>query len=519
MEENRRLLEQLAACQAQVTALQAAAAMAALVPPCCPEPPPLLEQPEQRQRELPRPQQQQQQRYPAIFARPASQQATGHGGAVDEPSLLEVPPSVAAQLSRVKRALADQLGDPAPLAQQPHAQQHPAPQQPCHTTLSLPASAAPDEHAASEAHQGAVPSSQPPPAAAPPPQEGDMQRVFSELQALQRRLQAAEERLQLQAGNAEQRRPPPSPHRVSGGGSRPASPGIAARRPASPARQKGQEHRDSYQLIRELKQRRARLEAERLAAAAAALASGAPPRGAGACSPPAAGAPASGARAAPWLFDTRDLPPGAALHQPLPRQAVASGAAGRTGGWAQQGAAYGSRSAGLTGGSRSSGTSPMAWHAANQQLPGTAGAGTRGRRRSLSAVSKGNAGCSAASNRGACWGACCPIIQPQRLLLLAAITYAFPCPYHSVWLQEPRRSASGDRREPLQLSNRRRSTSRSRSEREELDRLLMAGQPTTLLASGSKGAAGGAVGRSGTGQRSKAGAANGGSWVSPLVLA
>lgn len=78
---------------------------------------------------------------------------------------------------------------------------------------------------------------------------------------------------------------------------------------------------------------------------------------------------------------------------------------------------------------------------------------------------------------------------------------------------------SQDVRGPLQLSNRRRSTSRSRSEREELDRLLMAGRPTTLLASGAKPAAGGSTGRSGTGQHGKAGRGDGGSWVSPLVLA
>lgn len=92
-----------------------------------------------------------------------------------------------------------------------------------------------------------------------------------------------------------------------------------------------------------------------------------------------------------------------------------------------------------------------------------------------------------------------------------------PCP---TALQEPRHSASRDGREPLQLSNnRRRSSSRSRSEREELDRLLMAGQPTTLLASAGKGTAGGAAGWSRNGQRSTVGGASGGSWVSPLVLA
>lgn len=374
VEESRGLLGQLAASRARVAALEAAAAVAAHAPP-----PPLLPPlppPPQEQGQLP-----QQDRYPAIYARPASPHAADAGAAPKHAA----PCSGADQLGRAKRALVDQLADTPQQAQQPSA-----PWQAHHTTISLSAFADPPGHLPAE-RQGQAADIAPlqplpvQPPAAPPP--GDLHRVFSELQALQRRLQAAEERLQLQASQAaeqQQRARPPSPGR--GGGSRPASPGAAARRPASPARQKAQEHQDSYQLIRELKQRRARLEAERLAAAAAALAAGAQLRGGGARSPPPAGPPASGARAAPWLFDTQDSPAGAALHQPLPRQATAHRATGGTGSWVQQAAVRG-WGAGQAGGSRSSRTSPMASHAANQQLPATAGGSSRGRRRSLSAVS------------------------------------------------------------------------------------------------------------------------------------
>lgn len=371
-------MEQLATCQARATALEAAAAVAAPAPPRYAEPPPLpLGQPDQQLQEW----------YPAIYARPASWKAVDHNAPAQQACpQVGVPPSTADQLSRVRRALADQLGHPPPLAQQA-----PAPPQP----ISLLACAAPggppmEQPAQQQQQQGTDPDclSQPQPAQVTPPPSGDLHRVFSELQALQRRLQAAEERLQLQAGigpqgaHAKQQQ---QQQRLSGGGSRPGSPCIPAQPAPSSSQHRQQEHRDSYQLIRELKQRRARLEAERLAAAAAALAAGAPLRGPGACSPPSAGLPASGPHAAPWLFDTRELPPGAALHQPLPRQAAAGRTAGSTCSWAQQAAAHGRGALVRAGGSRSSGTSPLAWHAAQQQLPGTVG-DSRGWRRSLSVV-------------------------------------------------------------------------------------------------------------------------------------
>lgn len=486
VEENRSLMEQLQAARARIAELEAAAAQRYTPAPPPPQPQPDLiaaSRPPPQPQLLPNP------RFPAVHVQPATAPPAGS------------PPAGAAageRMACVKRALGAQLAQtreqpshaeaPAPASEPlpplpPRSQQQPQPEEeaPHHTSISLQVTAP-------------VPA----PPSEPAPAASDLQRVFSELQSLQRRLQAAEQRLALQgpppaahepAPAAAPRQPSPaaraSSRPGSAAGARPASRGGAA----SPGGYR--EHRDSWQLIRELKQRRAQLEAQRVAAAGAALASAA-------LSPPAAGQPALGARAAAWLFDTQDRPPAdAVLQQPRPRQAAAARPSSSGARWAGQRAGVpGAASAGRRTGREQS---PMAWHAAGQPLfASEGGGGARGRRASLSAVS------------GVVLRWLSVLQWPGWPIALLLCHCAPPPPA----LQDPR-SASRDRRYLPQQASAPRRRSLSRSQRDELDRLLMAGRPTTLLFSeeGAGGAAGGRGGARGGASTAK------GDWVSPLVLA
>ena len=398
-------MQQLGAARRRIAELEAAAGASRSVPPCGRSPPvaqpdawaalaaPLLQSLNQSASE-----QQQQKRYPDIYSQSGTGGKAAGGGE---------------HVARAKRALAEQLqlehppqgggkedeGGIRPTGQQlapahvPAAAAAPAPLPQYHTAVSLP-------------------SVVPVPAAAPAAGMSDLQQVFAELHALQQRLQAAEQRLQAQAANPAAPLPPPE---SPGGGSRPSSPGAAARPACAAAagHTSGEhgEHRDSWQLIRELKERRAKLETGRTAACSAALASCAVQRDGGSPSPPW-----TGARAAVRLFDSRDLPPPASqLQQPLPiRPAAGRPASASCSGGRQQPAWERGGRAGM---GKASGRerSPMAWHAANQRLPGPGGDGTRGRRRSVSAV----------SITGACCG-CCP--PPCSAHLLTSGVYP---PWHA----------------------------------------------------------------------------------------
>ena len=82
------------------------------------------------------------------------------------------------------------------------------------------------------------------------------------------------------------------------------------------------------------------------------------------------------------------------------------------------------------------------------------------------------------------------------------------------------RPGGGDARAPLAPTNARRRRSRSRSQQEEVDRLLMAGRPSSLAAAGNDGLAGTRSGGSWRGSAAKEGQrGRQGAWVSPLVLA
>ncbi|EFN53259.1 hypothetical protein CHLNCDRAFT_137181 [Chlorella variabilis] len=218
VEENRGLMVQLQACRVRIAQLEAVGGPAAAGAPCGAQEPEALEA----------------RRYPPL------------------PSLSEM------QAAAVREAAPQGGSHLLPTALPPYQQQQ-------------------------EQHQE-LPGVQQP---QPPPANPDLQRVYGELQALQLRLQAAEQRLQLQplppaASQQQQQRYPtiqplaahaaPASADVNRWGNSSSGSPKAACRPPSPTN-KHQEHRDSWQLIRELKQRRAQLEAARQAAASAELAS------------------------------------------------------------------------------------------------------------------------------------------------------------------------------------------------------------------------------------------------------
>lgn len=378
--DNRELAVQLQVCRAQLAQLDVAAAVGA--------PPPTAQYREQAlppahysQPEPPQP------RYPIIYTQQQQQPCSSEPQAERQAAAAMTGSD---HLRHVKRALALQLQQqqaslPPAESEDSEVAAEPVPPPSHYTAISVTAAGPPiSSIAPPPAAPPSQPAPQPPPTA--PQTTADLQQVFSELQALQQRLQAAEQRLLLQAPQQAQPEYPaePSPD----GGSRPGSTCAAAPRPVSRSGTH-QEHRESWQLIRQLKQRRAKLEAERLATASAALAGNSLRQAAGSSAPaPASGAVASGARANAWLFDTRDLPPTASLLQPVPRKAAAARPGSDTCGWGQQQPGRGRAAASVSRG-RSREQSTMTWQAAGQRLPGTAGGGSaRGRRASLSAVSE-----------------------------------------------------------------------------------------------------------------------------------
>lgn len=255
---------------------------------------------------------------------------------------------------------------------------------------------------------------------------GGLQQVQMELRALQQRVEAAEHLLMRQAASVPAPAPPPaacvppplhSMQHWAGGAraqqgaqqpgaarqgtepalwgspaaSQPASPGscLPSRPGSATARQ--QEHRENWQLIRSLKQRRNKLEAERLAALSATLAASALQQADAVRSPSAP--QAAGAPAGNWRFDTQDHPAAAAvLQQPLPCQAVLRRPASATGTWGQRqhvGCSSAKAPARAPTRGRSWETSPTSGQVTVPVLPaGSRSAqGSRGRRASLSAVS------------------------------------------------------------------------------------------------------------------------------------
>eukprot|EP00887_Chlorella_sp_A99_P006554 scaffold3.g6554.t1 len=182
---------------------------------------------------------------------------------------------------------------------------------------------------------------------------GDMTRIYGEIAVLQQRLQAAEQQLLLgwqagQAGTLErQGAAPATAGPVPAGGlwgcgpaanppaaatgAQPPWEAAAARRPGSPlspSARREQQHRESWELIHTLRQRKANLESLQASAAASTVARAAlmsqSPRP---CAPAGAADKYSAEAAVPWgegeeagrwMFDGRGLPAGTRMRQPAP---------------------------------------------------------------------------------------------------------------------------------------------------------------------------------------------------------